>query len=191
MPLSPEAQKAYDRKRQRQRRAKGLCINCGKALVVKPRIACETCRTKQRQAKRRLARQREHAGLCSRCGERPPKPGGKLCQKCNVRWMQGYRRHSGYKPARARRRQKLKRTVIEHYGGVQCVCCGVAEIAFLTIDHIRGKGRAHRRSLNRRGDTFYRWLKVHHYPAGYRVLCMNCNASLGYYGYCPHQKERL
>ncbi len=145
-----------------------------------------------RKTQGKLARERERAGLCNLCGERPPKPGGKRCQKCNVRWMQGYWAHSGYGPARAERRQDLKRTVMEHYGGARCVCCEETEIAFLTIDHKSGKGRAHRRAINRRGETFYRWLKVHNYPhrRRYRVLCMNCNASFGFYGYCPHEKER-
>ena len=24
----------------------------------------------------------------------------------------------------------------------------------------------------------------------YRLLCHNCNQSMGWYGYCPHQKEK-
>ena len=145
-----------------------------------------------RKAQGKLARERERAGLCNRCGKRPPIPDGKHCRECNVSWMKGYWTHSGYAPARAERRQDLKRTVMEHYGGARCVCCEETEIAFLTIDHKSGKGRAHRRAINRRGETFYRGLKVRHYPdpAEYRVLCMNCNHALGHYDDCPHNKER-
>jgi hypothetical protein len=28
------------------------------------------------------------------------------------------------------------------------------------------------------------------FPPEYRVLCHNCNQSHGWYGYCPHEKER-
>ena len=168
MPLKdPDARKAYDRKRHRQRRDQGLCINCAKVPVIAPQVACESCRAKQR----------------------PPLGGGKLCEDCNAQWRKLYSTHSGYKPARKVRRQTLKRTVMEAYGGARCVCCGEAGMAFLTIDHITGQGRHHRQVIDRRGETFYRWLKVHRFPSGYRVLCMNCNFSLGAFGYCPHQME--
>ena len=191
MPLKdPIARKAYDQNRHHQRRSNGLCINCAKVRVVPPRVACEACRAKQRKAKRKLTQQREKAALCNRCGKELPIPGRKLCEQCNANWRQGYHAHAGYKPARAIRRQALKRMVMEAYGGSRCACCGETEADFLTIDHIGGKGRVHRRTINRRGESFYRWLKVCHYPAGYRVLCMNCNFSLGHFGYCPHQEKR-
>ena len=28
------------------------------------------------------------------------------------------------------------------------------------------------------------------YPVGFRVLCWNCNCSIGMYGECPHQEEK-
>jgi hypothetical protein len=190
MPLKdPDARKAYDRKRHRQRRDQGLCINCTKVPVIAPQVACESCRAKQRKAHKTLSRQHEEAGLCNRCGQRPPIVGGKLCEDCNAQWRKLYSTHSGYKPARKVRRQTLKRTVMEAYGGARCACCGETEMAFLTIDHITGQGRHHRQVIDRRGETFYRWLKVHRFPSGYRVLCMNCNFSLGVFGYCPHQME--
>ena len=56
MPLKdPDARKAYDRERQRQRVAKGLCINCAKVRIIPPQQACEACRTKQRSAHRKLS----------------------------------------------------------------------------------------------------------------------------------------
>jgi len=39
-------------------------------------------------------------------------------------------------------------------------------------------------------SNFYRWLKQNNFPEGFRVLCINCNFSLGIYGYCPHEKQK-
>ena len=81
--------------------------------------------------------------------------------------------------------RRLRYSALEHYGGSppKCVCCGEEEILFLTIDHANGtkivKG-------HRSGNTLYRFLKQSNYPDGYRVLCFNCNCSIGNYGFCPH-----
>jgi len=58
---------------------------------------------------------------------------------------------------------------------------------FLAIDHINGGGEKERRKLRRGGVNFCIWLRSHDFPKGYRVLCHNCNMSLGIYGYCPHK----
>jgi len=84
---------------------------------------------------------------------------------------------------------ELRREVLSHYSGgdMQCACCGEKIDEFLTIDHVGGGGAEHRR-LGLRGVAFYLWLKRNEYPDGFRVLCMNCNFSIGIKGYCPHQK---
>ena len=58
------------------------------------------------------------------------------------------------------------------------------------LDHIYGGGQKERKELG--GSTrLYIKLRENNYPTDrYRLLCMSCNASLGYYGYCPHEKER-
>lgn len=67
---------------------------------------------------------------------------------------------------------KLKREVINHYGG-KCVHCGETDIFILTIDHIDGGGIKHFKEIHR---NFYRWLKDNNYPKkGFQVLCRNCN----------------
>lgn len=88
----------------------------------------------------------------------------------------------------ARYRRKLRLEVLTHYSGgtPRCACCGVEDLEFLSIDHINGGGYQHRKEV---GSSFYVWLRRHGFPEGYRVLCMNCNHSLGHYGYCPHQTE--
>lgn len=191
MPLKdPDARKAYDRERHRQRVAKGFCINCAKVRITPPKQACDACRAKQRAAQRKLSQQRQQAGHCNRCGKGRPISGGTHCKECRARWREGYMKPHGYRPVRAERRQLLKQLVMESYGGTRCACCGETGIAFLTIDHIEGKGRQHRKMIRRKGETFYRWLKVHNFPPGYRGLCMNCNCSLAWFRYCPHQLEQ-
>jgi hypothetical protein len=54
----------------------------------------------------------------------------------------------------------------------------------LGIDHINGGGTKHRKEIKNFG--IYKWLIDNNYPLGYRVLCHNCNCSLGFNGYCPH-----
>ena len=85
------------------------------------------------------------------------------------------------------RRQNQRITTIAAYGG-KCNCCGESKIEFLGIDHINGGGAKHRRELSS-GDRreFYQWLERQGFPKEFRVLCHNCNMSLGLYGYCPHQ----
>lgn len=70
-----------------------------------------------------------------------------------------------------RERQKLKRQVIDAYGG-KCKC-GFNDIRALCIDHINGRGLEERRRLT--GDKVYRKLRRKGFPKGYQVLCANCN----------------
>jgi len=95
---------------------------------------------------------------------------------------------------RAKRRQfqrnwykKVRKECLDAYGGI-CACCGEKNLEFLTIDHIDGGGHQHRLRVGI-GNHFYEWLKRNNFPSGYRVLCYNCNCSLGHYGYCPHEKK--
>lgn len=88
---------------------------------------------------------------------------------------------------RRRYRLRIKLEVFNHYsnGEMCCACCGEKHIEFLSIDHINGGGEEHRK---KKGSYLYMSLKAEGFPTGYRVLCHNCNQSLGFYGYCPHQK---
>ena len=85
--------------------------------------------------------------------------------------------------------RKLKKDIVEGYGG-KCVCCGETAVEFLSIDHINGGGKKHREELGGSANRIYVRLRQQDYPKKkYRLLCMNCNTSLGHYGYCPHEKE--
>ncbi len=92
-------------------------------------------------------------------------------------------------------KQRLRHDALVAYGGEhpKCSCpgCGEDRLPFLCIDHVNGDGAAHRKSLrgpntkgNPGGGAMYRWLKKNGYPAGFRVLCYNCNFARGK-GPCP------
>ena len=84
---------------------------------------------------------------------------------------------------------RRKVQIITRYGGF-CICCGEKRIEFLCIDHINGGGNQHRKEIGSSGTPMYKWLVKNKYPKGFRVLCHNCNMSIGAYGYCPHQEEK-
>lgn len=78
----------------------------------------------------------------------------------------------------------IKEEVFNAYGN-RCVCCGETKKEFLTIDHINNDGREHREKVGAQG--VYLDIKKQGFPKDkYRILCMNCNHSLGIHGYCPH-----
>lgn len=76
------------------------------------------------------------------------------------------------------------------YGG-KCQCCGESNRKMLSIDHVNGDGKAHRKALA--GRNLHDALKRDGYPQdGYRLLCFNCNiASFRNGGICPHQDIML
>ncbi len=100
------------------------------------------------------------------------------CRECGASdWQKRYHADKSiFKAERDRSRTKLKCEVLSHYGNGQAVyvVCGENRIDCLSIDHIKGNGMAHRRSINRYGSSFHYWLKSEGYPEGYQTLCMNC-----------------
>jgi hypothetical protein len=87
---------------------------------------------------------------------------------------------------------KRRIKVLMHYSGgkMECACCGNKNLEFLCIDHINGGGSLQRNSAKYRYGSLYDYLLRLGLPEGFRVLCHNCNLSLGFYGYCPHQAEK-
>src|SRR3990172_5592270 len=81
---------------------------------------------------------------------------------------------------------KMKLQAIVAYGG-KCECCGEAEPAFLTIDHIDGSGQADR-AIKGIGYKFLSALRELGWPKeNYRLLCMNCNFARRFGKRCPHE----
>ena len=90
-----------------------------------------------------------------------------------------------------RRVQDIKDQVYAAYGGYVCNCCGETEPTFLSIDHVNNNGAAQRKS-GYRGGRFYYWLAREGFPAGFQVLCMNCQwGKRNNRGVCPHQAGKV
>lgn len=104
------------------------------------------------------------------------------------RLQERQRSYAGRYSARTKARYAAeRREMIEAYGGA-CACCGESHHEFLTIDHIDGDGAAERRENAMVGAKIARVLRERGWPKDrYRLLCFNCNCSLGIRGYCPHQ----
>jgi len=121
-------------------------------------------------------------GICTACAANPAEQDKSQCRGCLDKSALCSKAH----------RQDLRREVIHAYGGV-CACCGEKEIKFLTIDHINGGGRDHRKKFVgydyvTSGAPFYSALKRAGWPSteGLQVLCWNCNVAKFHYGMCPH-----
>ena len=73
-------------RRTAERRAKGLCLKCGKRPPAPHRSQCEPCAEKRRPADlarhRRRTAERAVRGLCPKCGKRAPAPERTLCGPC-------------------------------------------------------------------------------------------------------------
>jgi len=82
----------------------------------------------------------------------------------------------------------LREKVLDIYGH-KCECCGEHRSEFLAFDHRNGDGAKMRKNGEhpRSGQPLYRWIERNNFPSEFRLLCHNCNLSLGFYGYCPHQ----
>jgi hypothetical protein len=91
--------------------------------------------------------------------------------------------HPGYSTQKNR---ELRIKCLEAYGN-KCQCCGETQQEFLAFDHVNGGGRKHRKQV---GGHMNAWIVRNKFPSSIRILCHNCNQSLAFYGYCPHQKVK-
>lgn len=113
-------------------------------------------------------------------------------ERCQEACRTDYQKHKKrYKRKHKEYNRRLKMKVLVAYGGnpPKCACCGESHIEFLCIDHIHGGGAEHVKKLARNGIKLYTWLVKNNFPEGFRVLCYNCNRSLGIFNYCPHHTE--
>ncbi len=144
-------------------------------------------------------------GLCSQCISCEKEKGKQEYQRDkekirarNLRWQKinpEKKKRSGQTWRKTHTQEILKKKrdyakhlrimAFNHYGTL-CSCCGENRLEFLCIDHINGGGNQHRKEIK---NKFYPWLLRNNFPAGFRTLCHNCNLSLGFYGYCPHELE--
>ena len=93
------------------------------------------------------------------------------------------KRKSTCKACTKQRRLEHKIEKFNAYGGCKCVCCEETLLEFLTLDHIGNSKKEFEMTMCRglRTDGFPHKDKL-------RVLCMNCNWSIGVHGYCPHHR---
>ena len=122
--------------------------------------------------------------VCSMCKE--IKPIEEFCISNSARFGLS----SPCKQCQSDKRLELRFDILNHYsnGDLKCACCGENESDFLTLDHIDGGGRQHRKKVG--SGNIYVQIRREGYPKGYRVLCMNCNFCYGIKGYCPHQRNK-
>lgn len=160
------------------RKAKGLCVTCGDYPVSDGTTRCKSCR--------------EAASLYARKRYRTAKANS-LCRQCLVPVSDGQAKCGTCREGRKKERRKIKDAVFAAYGGYVCACCGVAEPMFLQVDHIHRDGQALRKEQGL-GSSLYRWLRMRGFPAGYQILCANCNHARSRHdnpsGTCPHEFAR-
>lgn len=103
------------------------------------------------------------------------------CKECNAKYQHAHLAQCNITAKRCIR--KVHDAVLDALGG-KCSCCREKRRNFLSLEHIKGGGGKHRKSL---GNGYSYWKSV--LDAGcpkdeYTVLCYNCNLSRGFYGYC-------
>lgn len=101
-----------------------------------------------------------------------------LCRNCNMRdHLERLRTVPPSTLAAAKERDRkanYKRLAFSAYGGPVCSDCGGGEGDYdvLSLDHIEPVGGGRKRAC---GWHLYKQLSDAGWPAGYRVLCLNCN----------------
>lgn len=109
------------------------------------------------------------------------------CPACRDKYLKEYRRREDTKERRKKSNRKIRERLFEGYGG-KCVCCGESRFEFLALDHVNGGGRKERQTKSTQ-QIALKAIK-NNFPPDYQILCHNCNQAKGWYGMCPHEKER-
>jgi hypothetical protein len=91
--------------------------------------------------------------------------------------------------------RKLRESILETLGG-KCYCCEIADIRFLTIDHVNNDGMSERKPNGKQRNSYMIlrgiWGKIQSLDdplTYYRAACFNCNCARQYSPnkICPHQ----
>lgn len=186
--------KQYDRTRDKERRRKNpedYAPNFRKPPTKpkrkadchpdKPHVAlglCRSCYQKDRPERDRAA-----------CHPDRPVVANDLCGACNSRntyWNNPEKYREAQRDRQLESRRKIREEMIEAYGG-RCACrwCPETNHEFLTLDHVNGDGKEHRKKV---GSHAYADLRRRGWPQdGYRLLCWNCNAMTRFGRVCPHE----
>jgi hypothetical protein len=161
-----DCQKKAGRIRREAKKEKGLCQQGSCPIKTKKGYTvCSKHIKLNKELKIKLKNERINKGVCiNGCVDNIVSL--RYCQKCLDKYKQANR--------------QIKIDTLNAYGGCQCACigCGITQVEFLTLDHIKGNGASHRNEVGK-GAHIYWWLKKKDYPIGYQVLCYNCNAAKG------------
>ena len=102
-----------------------------------------------------------------------------LCKTCRCKYQKNYYKLHREECLNSSKKsnEQLRLDVLQHYSSLvpHCTICGESDFLVLNLDHTNGGGEQHRRAIGKSGLPFYRWIRQRGYPAGYQVLCANCN----------------
>jgi hypothetical protein len=178
------------------RKSLSVCPQCKKDSAEPDSVYCKAClmyhkekmdvrrqdddykeQQKERAAEWYKAKKAER--MCPQCNERLAAPGRVNCSECRKYHADGA----------SRRNVERRNIVFGHYGTV-CKCCGQQKpTEKLQIDHVASNGAAHRREIGK--SRLYAWLIKNNFPAGFIVLCSDCNFAWGHNRCCPDAAGRL
>lgn len=141
-------------------------------------------------------------GLCSICKECNIKRASeyyynnqeRVCKRINAQEIEDRKLNpEKHSKRHANRVLMVRSEALEFFG--PCACCGEDRWEFLSIDHINGHGNEGRKDRSQRTgwELLYKFHRLgwpEELKETFRLLCMNCNFSIGHYGYCPHHPER-
>ena len=161
-----------------------ICINCSQT-IPKPkrgkRLYCESCNKKRQLELKRISAKKWRIANSQKDRENSRERYHRLYVSPEQKAIRSQKTKD--------RKNFLKQSIFNHYGQ-SCLCCGEKRIEFLSIDHINGGGNKHRKEIGS-NLAFYSWIVRNHFPDFLRILCHNCNQARGFYGYCPHEKEKI
>lgn len=100
-----------------------------------------------------------------------------ICRLCEHRQNQAryIRKQDFYLSNMNNTRVDVRASVIEYYGS-KCSLCNESNPKLMSLDHLDGNGRAHRKEVlgTDSGSQFYKWVAKNK-PDNLRLLCFNCN----------------
>lgn len=177
----------YRRDRKDWLRMEGICIDCAKSPSTGRSQLCERCGAIHRKATAAKRFRLRSSGICTKCGVSQARYGKWKCPNCAAQDADYALIHSAEQrrvdPGKARQYVrasllKYKEQAFAHYG-TACVTCGESDLSLLTLHHVHGDGREHRRRIGMLpGDNFYLLLRKFGYPDGLQTLCKNCHLKL-------------
>jgi len=128
-----------------------------------------------------------------RRNRRPKKPKKTIEERKAKRreWQRNYRntpeRNAWQRKYSREYNERLKLQCFEILGKI-CVCCGMDDIKFLTINHKNNDGNIHRKEKQYKG--IYKEIIDGNCKYELETMCYNCNCASNFNdGICPHQQK--